>query len=236
MSVSTFTQAGLDLRATHDRLQRLERNEWYRWGVALFIPLILTIALWVLSLSAGANDSADQAQLEIKVRSLLGMVLLFDVFIIYQQVVITRLRRQLTSQLGLIAALDLIKRPEGEPKARRNREEEAPQERRRLVRAQFDQQVKVKTVTEGGRETITQGRIRDMTENGIGAVIPVSLQTGDVVGVEFLADGCPLSLKARVVFRRGFRYGMEFTGLAEGDEELLRRLRLQQLALLPPMQ
>jgi hypothetical protein len=172
----------------------------------------------------------DQRQLAMMVRCLLGRVLLFDVFVVYQQVSITKLRRQLTSQLGLIAALDLIKRPQAEPLPPRASEQEARQERRRLVRAQFDEQLKVKALTEAGRETVTQGRIRDMTEHGIGAIIPISLNPGDVITVEFLADGCLLALKASVVHRRGFRYGMEFTGLTETDEETLRRIRLQQLA------
>jgi len=154
---------------------------------------------------------------------------LFDVFVIYQQVMITRLRRQLTSQLGLIAALDLIKHPQ--PGSVQN--EEALKERRRLVRAHFDQQLKVKSVSEAGREVVTQGRIRDITEHGIGAVVPVSLNPGDVVTLEFMADGCQLALKACIVHRRGFRYGMEFVGLAEPDENTLRRIRLEQLAEAP---
>jgi hypothetical protein len=220
----------MDLQSAHARLRQLERGEWYRWGAALVIPVVLTLGLLALSLPISANDGiAGQKQLEVTVRGLLGLVLLFDIFVIYQQVMITRLRRQLTSQLGLIAALDLIKHPKAEPVL----SEEILKDRRRLVRAQFDQQIKVRSTTDAGKEIVTQGRIRDITEHGIGAVVPVSLFPGDEVTLEFTAGGCQLTLKACIVHRRGFRYGMEFVGLGENDEDALRQIRLQQLAAAP---
>jgi hypothetical protein len=217
----------MDLQSTHAKLQQLERGEWYRWGAALTIPVVLTLGLLALSLPISMNEViAGQKQLYLTVRGLLGLVLLFDVFVIYQQLMITRLRRQLTSQLGLIAALDLMKHPQGEPVP----EDDPQKERRRLVRAHFDQQLKVKSTSQMGKEVVSQGRIRDITEHGIGAVVPVSFNPGDEVTLEFSADGCQLALKAAIVHRRGFRYGMEFVGLTEPDEDTLRRIRLQQLA------
>ena len=230
MGASAYLKSDLDLRTTHARLEQMERGEWARWGAAMAIPLFLTAGLSVLTLGGFSRDAFAQQQLEIAVRALLGLVLLFDAFVIYQQILITRLRRQLTSQLGLIAALDLIKRP-GEPEREFAPEPQpASMERRRLVRVEFDHQVKVRSTDEYGKEVTNQGRIRDMSEHGIGAVIPASFRTGDVITAEFKADGVPLALRAVVRYRRGFRYGMEFTGLTAPDAESLRRLRLKQLA------
>jgi hypothetical protein len=231
MKSSIDLKADMDLQSAHARLQQLERGEWYRWGAALIIPIVLTMGLLALSLPISVNDSlSSQKQLELTVHGLLALVLLFDAFVVYQQVMITRLRRQLTSQLGLIAALDLIKHPKSEETQAAEAE---AKDRRRLVRAHFDQQLKVRSMSASGKEVVTHGRIRDITEHGIGAVVPVALNPGDQVTLEFTADGCLLALKAAIVHRRGFRYGMEFVALAEPAQDTLRRIRLQQLATAP---
>jgi hypothetical protein len=223
MGASVLPQSDLDLGAARARLERLERGEWFRWSVALALPILLTFGLLVLSMPVTPRGSFDQGQLEIAVRSLFGVVLLYDIFAIYQQVLITRLRHQLTSQLGLIAALDLIKYPGGEADAA-----VVPVERRRVVRCHFSRDLRVRTGSEGKKQAAIQGRITDINEHGLGAVIPATLKTGDVVTLEFNADGCALSLRAMVRYCRGLRYGMEFIGLSNQDAEQLRRIRLEQ--------
>ncbi|MFB3815769.1 MAG: PilZ domain-containing protein [Terriglobales bacterium] len=221
MDAELYARPEMDLRATHAQLLRLERGEWFRWGAALVVTLALTAGLLVLSLPRASRDAFDQEQLATGMRSLLALVLLFDVFVIYQQAVITRLRRQLTSQLGLIAALDVLNAPAADT--------DSPfAERRRLPRSRFDQQLWLTTVD--GRTTNIQGRIRDITEQGLGAIIPEPLQRDSVVTLKFAVDGCDLAIKAVVRYRRGIHYGFEFIGLADPDAEVLRQIRLRQAA------
>jgi hypothetical protein len=227
MSASVLLKSDLDLGAARVRLEQLEHGEWFRWSVALALPILLTMGLVVLSMPVGQRGLFAQGQLDIAVRGLLGLVLLYDTFAIYQQVLITRLRRQLMSQLGLIAALDLIKHPdagtEGDAAT-------APQDRRRVVRCHFSHELRVKTGDGSKPEPGVLGRITDISEHGLGAVIPTSLKSGDVVTLEFAADGCKLSVRAMVRYCRGLRYGMEFIALAKADVEKLRQIRVQQLA------
>jgi hypothetical protein len=227
MAASALLPSELDLGAIRARLDRLERGEWFRWSVALTLPVFLTVGLLVLAMPVGPRGAFDQGQLEIAVRGLLGVVLLYDTFAIYQQVLITRLRRQLTSQLGLIAALDLIKHPGADT-------EESPplvpSSGRRLVRCHFSRELRVRTGSETAPQTGVQGRITEISEHRLDAVVPVSLKTGEVVTLEFDADGCPLSIRALVCHSRGLRYGMEFVGLSGQDAEKLRRIRLEQVA------
>jgi hypothetical protein len=227
MSASVLPQSNLDLGATRTRLEQLERGEWFRWSVALALPVLLTLGLLVLSMPVRPRGIFDQGQLDIAVRALLGLILLYDTFAVYQQVLLTRLRHQLTSQLGLIAALDLIKYPEGE-----EGEEAAavPKERRRMVRCHFGRELRVKTGHETKKEPGVQGRITDISEHGLGAVIPTSLPNGATVTLEFMADECPLSVKAVIRYSRGLRYGMEFIGLTDQDLAKLRQIRTEQLA------
>jgi hypothetical protein len=226
MSATVYLKSDLlDLRATHNRLEQLEHGEWFRWGATLAITLALTIGVLALSLPSVPGDLFDRQQLEVAVRGLLALVLLFDVFVIHQQYMITHLRRQLTSQLGLITALDLIKHPQTESEA-----ESVPKtEHGRLVRCRLDQQLKVRVIGCRNRETIVQGRIREVTAQGLEAVIPSPLKPGDIVTVEFSADGCPLALRAVVRHRRGFRYGLEFTGLTERDATTLSKIRRESV-------
>ncbi len=208
----------MDLRATHARLIQLERGEWLRWGAAVVVTLALTLGLSVLSLPVMRRDVLDQVQLDTGIRSLLGMVLLFDIFVLYQQALITRLRRQLTDQLGLIAALDVLN-----PVPEEGDATEVAAERRRLPRYRFDQQLRI--TTRRGRTCNAQGRIRDISEHGLGAVVPEPLEPGDEVTLNFSIDTCELEVKAVVRYRRGIHYGFEFVGLTDTYAEAVRQIR-----------
>src|SRR5260221_11916251 len=108
-------------------LERLARREWWRWGSALVIMLLITAGVLELSLPGIRRDTFPQAQLEVAVKGLFGLVLLLDVFAIYQQVLISRLRRLMASQIATLAALELQKPASAEAA-------EGHQERRRIAR------------------------------------------------------------------------------------------------------
>src|SRR5438046_1992797 len=83
------------------RLRKLERRDWSLWVVAILILLLLCFAVFSLSFSAvmTKEELLFQQQLEIGIRGLFGVVLLFSIFALYQQLIIKRLRRQLAKQL-----------------------------------------------------------------------------------------------------------------------------------------
>lgn len=200
-------------------LVRLERREWWRWAVALLIMLLLTIGALSLSLP-DIRKNASQEQLDLAVRGLFALVLVFDVFAIYQQVLISRLRRQLSAQIGMVAALEAL-RPA------------APQdpsqwkERRRAKRHRFDQRLKVKATLKG-KEAIFFGRIIDISELGLAAVLSGSLERGEKVLLEFSpGEGRPiLALLAVIRYANGFRHGFEFASLNAAALDELRRICL----------
>jgi diguanylate cyclase (GGDEF)-like protein len=92
-----------------EALARLERRDWWLWWAAVVVMLLLTVAVVTISLPALMADphSFFQFNLEQAVRGLVGMVLLFNTYTIYQQVLIKRLRAQLASQLEMLASLRL---------------------------------------------------------------------------------------------------------------------------------
>jgi len=90
-------------------LARLERQDWWLWSAAVVVMLLLTVAVVSMSLPALLADpySFFQFHREQAVRGLVGLVLLFNIYTIYQQVLIKRLRSQLASQIEMLASLRL---------------------------------------------------------------------------------------------------------------------------------
>lgn len=217
-SESRPQDADLDLIQAQARLDQLARHEWWRWSVAIFVMLALTFGLFVLSAPAiGARNWVEQAELNIGLRALLALVLLFDIFVVHQQVLIARLRRDLATQLGVIATLETLKRTD---------EAKSPQtERRHLERLGLDRRVRVNSLHHGNQPW-QHGRIRDISEAGIGAVIPCSLSVGEQVTLEFsLEDGHQGSVTAEVCHRQGFYYGFEFVSIGPSLRKAIARFR-----------
>jgi PilZ domain len=201
-------------------LERLERREWWRWATALLIMLALTVGVFVLALPQMRRDSFTQADLDRAVYGLFAMVVIFDVFVVYQQVLITRLRRQLAGQIGMLATLEALK-PTTVPA------QPGRKERRRSSRHPFDQRLKVK-VSKNGKETLFYGRVIDISEFGLGAVLSGALEVESKVVVEFNAGNGNqvLNLPALVRYGNGFHYGFEFAPLNQEDRDNLRKLCL----------
>src|SRR5271165_873800 len=93
----------------------IERREWWLWSTAVAITLLLTlgIASFLPALLHDHYDWEAALTLHQAVWGLLGVVLLFDLYTIYQQLQIHRIRRQLEAREKLFRlitenAADLI--------------------------------------------------------------------------------------------------------------------------------
>jgi two-component system cell cycle sensor histidine kinase/response regulator CckA len=95
-SASLDPQSGATSDSTR-RLRRIERREWWLWGTAVVITLILTggIASFLPPLLNSHEGWEAVFGLQQAVWGLAGLVLLFDLYTIYQQLKIHRIRRQL---------------------------------------------------------------------------------------------------------------------------------------------
>ncbi len=90
-----------------EQLKKLERRDWWLWALAIVVMLLLTLAVVSLSFPTllTPGDSFFQFSLDQAVRGLVGLVLLFNTYSIYQQIMIKRLRRQFSQQLDAMGAL-----------------------------------------------------------------------------------------------------------------------------------
>jgi hypothetical protein len=87
-------QQTLDIRQS---LRRLERRDWSLWGSATVIMLSLIAAIVSLSVSVSAlaGEPLFAFHMSQSVRGLLGLVLLFNVYTVYQQVQLKSVRGRL---------------------------------------------------------------------------------------------------------------------------------------------
>ncbi|HEU5415208.1 MAG TPA: hypothetical protein VFW31_15685, partial [Candidatus Angelobacter sp.] len=164
--------SGPSMREIQAGLERLERQEWWRWATALFIMLLLSLGVFSLSLPGPRKDFFTLHHWDLAIPGLFVAILIFNIFVIHQQIRISRMRRQLSGQIGMLAALEVLRPASAQEQA-------GQRELRRAPRYPFDQRLKVKAQGEGeGEEIILYGRIIDLGEIGLGAVISGSLERG----------------------------------------------------------
>ena len=78
--------------------RRIERREWWLWTAAAIITLLLTLGLASFLLPNNAHIHPDYYSRNVlpqAMRGLVGLVFLFDLYTIYQYLLIHRIRRQL---------------------------------------------------------------------------------------------------------------------------------------------
>jgi two-component system cell cycle sensor histidine kinase/response regulator CckA len=87
----------LETDALPASFRRMERREWWLWGMAFVVTLLVTLGLssFVLPARHIQEDLFSFFLLRQAVRGLVALVLLFDVYTIYQQLQIHRMRREL---------------------------------------------------------------------------------------------------------------------------------------------
>ncbi|HEV2314721.1 MAG TPA: GGDEF domain-containing protein [Candidatus Acidoferrales bacterium] len=91
-------------------LKSLDRKQWWMWSSAVLIILLLTIGVasfsfpWLMRLGEGTYSF----YLSQAVRGLVGLVLIFSVYSIYQQSQINKIRGQLADQMESVAKVELL--------------------------------------------------------------------------------------------------------------------------------
>ena len=78
-------------------LRRIERREWVLWSFAILVTLLLCagLASFIFPMLHEQAQQFDTLHLSLAIRGLVGLVLLFDIYTIYQQLQIFRIRHEL---------------------------------------------------------------------------------------------------------------------------------------------
>lgn len=104
-----------DLRAEHwdqlrANLKRLDRKQWWMWSSAVAVILLLTIGVASFAFPSllRVDEGTYSFFLSQAVRGLVGLVLIFSVYTIYQQFLINRIRAQLADQMDSVAKVEVL--------------------------------------------------------------------------------------------------------------------------------
>lgn len=91
--------------AFRENLRKLDQRQWWLWSSTVLVLLLLTVAIASFAFPAmlSKEQSTYSFYLNQAVRSLVGIVLLFSVYLVYQQHMIIRMRNQLADQIQSLA-------------------------------------------------------------------------------------------------------------------------------------
>ena len=91
-------------------LRRMDRRQWWLWSAACTIMLLLTmgVASFVFPALLRGDMPGSSLGLGEAVRGLVGLVLLFNCYTVYQQVVLNRLRQQMSEQIQSLANVESL--------------------------------------------------------------------------------------------------------------------------------
>jgi PAS domain S-box-containing protein len=94
------SSSGRASNPTHLGIRKIERRQWWLWASAVLVTLLLTlgIASFVLPMVTSSFQKFDELHISLAVRGLTGLVLLFDIYVVYQQYQIRSIRRQSTER------------------------------------------------------------------------------------------------------------------------------------------
>jgi PleD family two-component response regulator len=104
-----LSDANVEAQVFRDNLRKLESRQWWLWTSTLLVLVLLTLAVASFAFPAMLNsrdDTNDSFYLNQSVRALVGIVLLFSVYLVYQQTLIMRMRNQISDQISSLAKVE----------------------------------------------------------------------------------------------------------------------------------
>jgi diguanylate cyclase (GGDEF)-like protein len=112
MSENQQSSNGASVRpeVVREHLRKLDRRQWWLWSSTVLVLILLSVA--VASFSFPSFLEREQGTysfyLNQAVRSLVGLVLVFSVYLVYQQTMIIRMRNQLADQIESLAKVQTL--------------------------------------------------------------------------------------------------------------------------------
>lgn len=112
MSENQLSSDGASVRpeTVREHLRKLDRRQWWMWSSTVLVLVLLSIAVASFSFPRMLNheQASYSFYLNQAVRSLVGLVLIFSVYLVYQQTMIIRMRNQLADQIASLAKVQTL--------------------------------------------------------------------------------------------------------------------------------
>ncbi|HWF37413.1 MAG TPA: GGDEF domain-containing protein [Candidatus Acidoferrales bacterium] len=102
--------ANVEPQSFQENLRKLETRQWWLWTSTVLVLILLTIGVASFAFPAlmSSGDSNYSFNLNQSVRALIGVVLVFSVYLVYQQTLIMRMRRQIADQITSLAKVETL--------------------------------------------------------------------------------------------------------------------------------
>src|ERR1700685_2059793 len=100
-SALTSAQPNVTAAQISADLRRMDRRQWWLWSAGCTVMLLLTIRAASFGVSSVWRGDLSRSSFGLgqAVRGRVGMVLLFNCYTVCQQVVLNRLRQQMSQQI-----------------------------------------------------------------------------------------------------------------------------------------
>lgn len=86
-------------------MRRIAQRQWWLWSSAVLVTLLLTLGIASFAFPGLLSETEASFNLNLAVRGLVGLVLLFNVYTIYQQLQIHRIQRELGDQVEALGKM-----------------------------------------------------------------------------------------------------------------------------------
>ncbi|HTQ85299.1 MAG TPA: GGDEF domain-containing protein [Candidatus Solibacter sp.] len=103
------TGASVQAEQIRSSMRRLQRRQWWMWSSAVLVTLLLTLTIASFAFPGlmSQAEAFSSFYLNQTVRGLVGLVLLFNVYTVYQQTQIHRIQGQLTEQMEAMTKMEV---------------------------------------------------------------------------------------------------------------------------------
>jgi diguanylate cyclase (GGDEF)-like protein len=97
-------------QAVREHLRKIDNRQWWLWSSTVLVLILLTITVASFAFPAilSKEDSNYSFYLNQAVRALIGIVLLFSVYLVYQQTLLVRMRNQIADQITSLAKVETL--------------------------------------------------------------------------------------------------------------------------------
>ena len=85
---------------------QVERRQWGMWSTMVLVTLLLTLGIASFAFPGLLSQSKASDSLDLATRALVGLVLLFNVYTVYQQLQIHRIQRNLGKQVEVLGKME----------------------------------------------------------------------------------------------------------------------------------
>lgn len=91
------------------RVSWIQRRQWWLWSTSILVTLLLAVAVASFAFPGLLSEAEPFSSFYLSqaVRGLVGLVLLFNVYVVYQQVQIHRIQRQMARQISTLGSIEI---------------------------------------------------------------------------------------------------------------------------------